>query len=89
MEQLFGGGIIWTVLIGFLCGLLARAIKPGRDKLGIIMTILLGIGGALLARYVGTSMGWFDPEQPIGFLASLVGAIVLLVIYALVRGRSR
>jgi uncharacterized membrane protein YeaQ/YmgE (transglycosylase-associated protein family) len=89
MEQLFGGGILWTILIGFLCGLLARAIEPGRDKLGIIMTILLGIGGALLARYVGTSMGWFDPEQPIGFLASLVGAIVLLVIYALVRGRSR
>jgi uncharacterized membrane protein YeaQ/YmgE (transglycosylase-associated protein family) len=89
MEQLFGGGILWTVLIGFLCGLLARAIKPGRDKLGIIMTTLLGIGGALLARYVGDSMGWFDPEQPIGFLASLIGAIVLLVIYALVRGRSR
>jgi uncharacterized membrane protein YeaQ/YmgE (transglycosylase-associated protein family) len=89
MEQLFGGGILWTLLIGFVCGLLARAIKPGRDKLGIIMTILLGIGGALLARFVGDSMGWFEPEQPIGFLASLVGAIVLLVIYALVRGKSR
>jgi uncharacterized membrane protein YeaQ/YmgE (transglycosylase-associated protein family) len=89
MEQLFGGGILWTILIGFLCGLLARAIKPGRDKMGFIMTILLGIGGALLARYVGDSMGWFDPEQPVGFLASLVGAILLLVIYGLVRGKSR
>ena len=89
MEQLFGGGILWTLLIGFVCGLLARAIKPGRDKLGIIMTILLGVGGALLARFVGSSMGWFEPEQPIGFLASLVGAVVLLVIYAMVRGRSR
>lgn len=87
MEQLFGGGILWTILIGFLCGLLARAIKPGRDKLGFFMTILLGIGGALLARYVGDSLGWFDPEQPVGFLASLVGAIVLLVIYGLVRRR--
>jgi uncharacterized membrane protein YeaQ/YmgE (transglycosylase-associated protein family) len=88
MEQLFGGGILWTLLIGFVCGLLARAIKPGRDKLGIIMTILIGIGGALLARFVGNSMGWFDPEQPIGFLASLIGAIVLLVIYAMVRRKS-
>jgi uncharacterized membrane protein YeaQ/YmgE (transglycosylase-associated protein family) len=88
MEQLFGGGILWTLLIGFVCGLLARAIKPGRDKLGIIMTILLGVGGALLVRFVGDSMGWFDPEQPIGFLASLVGAIVLLVIYAMVRRKS-
>ena len=89
MEQLFGGGILWTLLIGFLCGLLARVIKPGRDKMGCIMTILLGIGGALLARYVGDSMGWFHPEQPVGFLASVVGAVVLLVIYALVRGKSR
>lgn len=85
MEQLFGGGILWTILIGFLCGLLARALKPGRDKLGFFMTILLGIGGALLARFVGDSLGWFNPEQPVGFLASLVGAIVLLVIYSLVR----
>jgi uncharacterized membrane protein YeaQ/YmgE (transglycosylase-associated protein family) len=89
MEQLFGGGILWTLLIGFLCGLLARVIKPSRDKMGCILTILLGIGGALLARYVGDSMGWFDPEQPVGFLASVVGAVVLLVIYALVRGKSK
>ncbi len=87
MEQLFGGGILWTILIGFICGLLARALKPGRDKLGFFMTILLGIGGALLARFVGDSMGWFSPEEPVGFLASLVGAIVLLVIYGLVRKR--
>ena len=87
MDQLFGGGILWTLLIGFVCGLLARALKPGRDKLGFFLTILLGIGGALLARFVGDSMGWFNPEQPVGFLASLVGAIVLLVIYGLVRRR--
>lgn len=87
MEQLFGGGILWTILIGFLCGLLARAIKPGRDKLGFIMTILLGIGGAFLARYVGDSLGWFSPTEPVGFIASVVGAVVLLVIYSLVRRR--
>ena len=52
MEQIFGGGILWTLLIGFLAGLLARALKPGDDKLGFFMTIVLGILGALLARFI-------------------------------------
>ncbi|MBD9479578.1 GlsB/YeaQ/YmgE family stress response membrane protein [Pseudoxanthomonas sp. PXM02] len=85
MEQIFGGGILWTLLIGFLAGLLARALKPGNDKLGFFMTILLGIAGALLARYVGGALGWYGPGEPAGFIASVVGAIVLLVIYAMVK----
>lgn len=85
MEQIFGGGILWTLLIGFLAGLLARAIKPGNDKLGIIMTIVLGIAGALLARFVGGALGWYAPGDPAGFIASVVGAIVLLFIYAMVK----
>jgi uncharacterized membrane protein YeaQ/YmgE (transglycosylase-associated protein family) len=88
MEQLFGGGILWTLLIGFVCGVLARALKPGNDKLGFFMTILLGIGGALVARFVGNSLGWYRPDEPTGFIASLVGAIVLLVIYGLIRKKS-
>ena len=88
MEQLFGGGILWTLLIGFVCGLLARALKPGNDKLGFFMTILLGIAGALLARFVGGSIGWYGPNDPAGFIASVVGAIVLLVIYGLVRKKK-
>lgn len=88
MEQLFGGGILWTLLIGFVCGLLARALKPGNDKLGFFMTILLGIGGALLARFIGGSIGWYGPNDPAGFIASVVGAILLLVIYGLVRKKQ-
>jgi uncharacterized membrane protein YeaQ/YmgE (transglycosylase-associated protein family) len=88
MEQIFGGGILWTLLIGFVCGLLARALKPGNDKLGFFMTILLGIGGALLARYAGGALGWYGPNEPAGFIASVVGAIILLVIYGLVRKKS-
>lgn len=88
MEQIFGGGIIWTLLIGFIAGLLARALKPGDDKLGFFMTILLGIAGALLARFVGASMGWYGPNDPAGFIAAVLGAIVLLVIYSLVRRKS-
>jgi uncharacterized membrane protein YeaQ/YmgE (transglycosylase-associated protein family) len=89
MEQLFGGGILWTLLIGFVAGLLARALKPGDDKLGFFMTILLGIAGALLARFVGGALGWYGPNDPAGFIAAVVGAIILLVIYGLVRKKAK
>ena len=81
--------ILGTIVVGFIVGLIARAIKPGNDKLGIIMTTLLGIAGAFLARYAGAAMGWYTPEQPAGWIASVVGAMILLVIYSLVKGRSR
>ncbi|MCI1709096.1 MAG: GlsB/YeaQ/YmgE family stress response membrane protein [Chiayiivirga sp.] len=88
MEQLFGGGILWTLLIGFVCGLLARALKPGNDKLGFFMTIVLGIGGAVLARYIGGAVGWYGPGDAAGFIASVVGAIVLLAIYGMSKKKS-
>jgi uncharacterized membrane protein YeaQ/YmgE (transglycosylase-associated protein family) len=72
------------LLIGFVAGLLARALKPGDDKLGIIMTILLGVAGAVVARFVGLKMGWYGPTETTGFIASVVGAIILLAIYSLV-----
>ena len=81
--------ILVTIVVGFIVGLIARALKPGDDRLGLIMTTLLGIGGAFLARYAGAAMGWYRPEEPAGWIASVVGAIVLLIIYGLVRGRSR
>ncbi len=84
MEQIFGGGILWTLLIGFIAGLLARAFKPGDDKLGFLWTIVLGIAGALLARFVGGALGWYAPGEPTGFIASVIGAIVLLVFYGMV-----
>ena len=85
MEQIFGGGIIWTIFIGFIAGLLARALKPGDDKLSFLWTIVLGVGGALLAWWVGGLLGWYQPGQPAGFIASVIGAIVLLAIYAAAR----
>ncbi|MFT3755150.1 MAG: GlsB/YeaQ/YmgE family stress response membrane protein [Pseudoxanthomonas sp.] len=88
MEQIFGGGIIWTIFIGFIAGLLARALKPGNDKLSFLWTIVLGVGGALLAWYVGQAAGWYQPGEPAGFIASVVGAIVLLVIYGVVRKKK-
>ena len=81
--------IIGTIVVGFIVGLLARALKPGRDKLGLIMTTLLGIAGAFVARYVGIAVGWYREGDPVGWIASILGAIVLLFLYSLVRGRSR
>lgn len=77
--------IVWTVLIGFVAGLVARAIKPGDDSAGFIVTTLIGIAGSLIATYLGQAMGWYTAGQGAGFIASVVGAIVLLVIWGLVK----
>ena len=76
--------IVWTILIGFVAGLIARALKPGDDSMGIIMTTIVGIVGALAATYLGQAMGWYAAGQGAGFIASVVGAIVLLFIWGLV-----
>ena len=77
--------ILGTIVIGFVIGLLARAIKPGDDKLGWIMTTLLGIAGSFIATYVGVAMHWYQQGETAGWIASVVGAIVLLVLYDLLR----
>ena len=81
-------GLIGTILIGFVLGLVARAILPGTQALGFILTTLLGIGGSLLAGYVGQAMHWYTLGQPAGFLASVVGAAALLFIVGKLRGAS-
>ncbi|MBP7565356.1 MAG: GlsB/YeaQ/YmgE family stress response membrane protein [Burkholderiaceae bacterium] len=80
--------IIGTIVIGLIVGLLARALKPGNDKMGWIMTILLGIGGSLLAGYAGRALGWYGPGEVAGWIASVLGAIVLLIIYGLLTRKS-
>jgi uncharacterized membrane protein YeaQ/YmgE (transglycosylase-associated protein family) len=81
--------ILGTIVVGFIVGLIARALKPGRDKLGLIMTTLLGIAGAFLARYAGMAMGWYREGEPAGWIASVIGAIILLFLYGLVKGKER
>ncbi len=86
--DLFGSSNwLYIIFIGLIVGLLARLLKPGRDNLGIILTVLLGIGGALLAGWAGQQMGWYQPGQPAGFIGALIGAIVILVVVSLFRGR--
>ncbi|MCX4220510.1 MULTISPECIES: GlsB/YeaQ/YmgE family stress response membrane protein [Pseudomonas] len=78
-------GIIGTIFIGLIVGLLARFLKPGDDSMGWIMTILLGIGGSLAATYGGQALGIYQPGETASFIGALVGAIVLLVIYGLIK----
>ncbi|MDR5838392.1 GlsB/YeaQ/YmgE family stress response membrane protein [Caballeronia sp. LZ034LL] len=79
---------IGTLIVGLVVGLIARAVKPGDDSMGWIMTIVLGIAGSLIAGYVGRALGWYQPGQPAGWIASVIGAIVLLVIWGMIRKRS-
>ncbi|MGV8930891.1 MAG: GlsB/YeaQ/YmgE family stress response membrane protein [Luteimonas sp.] len=86
MGDLFGSSNwLYIILIGFIVGVLARLLKPGRDNIGIILTIVLGIAGALLSGWIGQSTGYYQPGQTAGFIAALLGAIVILVIVGLFR----
>ena len=87
MDLLSNYGWITWIIIGGLAGLIAKAIMPGRDPGGCIVTILLGIGGALLAGWLGNMLGWYDPGEGAGFLAAIVGAIIILFIWRLIAGR--
>lgn len=89
MEAFGSSNWIYIIVIGFVVGLLARFLKPGDDSMGIILTTLLGIAGALVAGWIGQAMGWYAPGQPAGFVGALLGAILILVVVSLFRGRRR
>jgi uncharacterized membrane protein YeaQ/YmgE (transglycosylase-associated protein family) len=80
--------VLWMIVIGLIVGALAKLIMPGRDPGGIIITILLGIAGSLVAGFLGRAVGWYREGEPVGFIASVVGAIILLAIYRFIVGRS-
>lgn len=73
--------ILWTLLIGFFAGLVAKLIMPGRDPGGFIVTTVLGIVGAFVATYLGQAIGWYQAGEGAGFIGAVVGAIILLAIY--------
>jgi uncharacterized membrane protein YeaQ/YmgE (transglycosylase-associated protein family) len=75
--------IIWMLLIGLLVGALAKLIMPGRDPGGVLITMLLGVAGSLLAGFLGRAGGWYAPHEAAGLIASVAGAIVILAIYRL------
>ena len=77
--------ILWTLLIGLLAGIVAKFLTPGRDPGGCIITMLLGVAGAFVATYLGQMIGWYKAGQGAGFIGAVVGAILLLVAYHIVR----
>jgi uncharacterized membrane protein YeaQ/YmgE (transglycosylase-associated protein family) len=82
-------GILGWIIIGGLAGLIAKALMPGRDPGGCIITIILGIAGAVLAGYLGQALHIYRPGESVGFIAAIVGAFIILFIYRLIAGRRR
>lgn len=81
-------GILWTILIGFIAGVIAKFIMPGSNEpSGFILTTILGIIGAFVATYVGQSLGWYRPGEGAGLIGAVVGAIIVLVVWAFFTGR--
>ena len=81
-------GLITTIIVGLIVGAIARFVLPGRQQMGWILTILLGIGGSLLAGFVGQAMGWYTVGQPAGWIASVLGAVILLFVVSKLKGGS-
>jgi uncharacterized membrane protein YeaQ/YmgE (transglycosylase-associated protein family) len=83
-------GILWTIIIGFLAGIIAKFIMPGpNEPQGFIMTTILGIVGAFVATWLGQALGWYRGNEGAGFIGAIIGAIIVLFIYGLVMGRRR
>lgn len=74
-------GLIWTIIVGFVVGVVAKFIHPGRENMGFLMTTLLGIAGAFVATYLGQAIGWYQAGQGAGFIGGTIGAIIILWIY--------
>jgi uncharacterized membrane protein YeaQ/YmgE (transglycosylase-associated protein family) len=81
--------IIWTILAGFIVGVLAKFIHPGKESMGFIMTTILGIGGSFLATFIGQALGLYQAGSTAGFIGAVIGAVILLVIYGVIKGRAQ
>jgi len=80
-------GILWTILIGFIAGLIARALMPGPNPMGFILTAVLGIVGAVVANFLGRAVGWYGEGEGAGLIASVIGALVVLFLYGVIARR--
>ena len=81
-------GILWTLIIGLVVGAIAKFLMPGKDPGGFIITIILGIAGSFLATWLGRAIGWYGEGSSAGFIASVIGAMILLLIYRLFKGKA-
>jgi uncharacterized membrane protein YeaQ/YmgE (transglycosylase-associated protein family) len=81
-------GILWTIVLGFVIGVIAKLVHPGKENMGLIMTILLGIAGSFLAGIIGQAIGWYRAGEGAGFIASVIVAVILLMIYGRIKGKA-
>ena len=82
-------GFIWTIIIGFIAGVIAKLITPGGDEpSGFILTTILGIVGAVVATYIGQAIGWYHAGEGAGLVGAVVGAVIVLIIWGVIAGRS-
>ena len=79
---------VWMALVGFVVGLIARAVLPGTQSLGLILTAVLGIAGSFVAGFIGQALGWYQAGEGAGFIGSVVGAVVLLFVVSKLKGSS-
>lgn len=83
-------GIVWTIIVGFIAGIVAKFIMPGpNEPSGFVLTTILGIIGAFVATFLGQSLGWYAPGQGAGLIGAIVGAIVVLLVWGMISGRNR
>ena len=81
-------GIIWTIIIGFVAGLIAKFIMPGKNEpSGFILTTILGVIGAVVASYLGQALGWYGPNEGAGLIGAVVGALIVLFVWGLIARR--
>lgn len=81
--------ILWMLIVGLVVGAIAKALMPGRDPGGFVITMVIGVVGALIAGFLGRSLGWYGENEGAGIIASIIGAVILLAGYRLVAGRDR
>jgi uncharacterized membrane protein YeaQ/YmgE (transglycosylase-associated protein family) len=79
-------GILWTIILGFVIGVLAKVLHPGKENMGFIATVVLGIAGSFLAGVIGQFLGWYRAGEGAGFIASVIVAVLLLAVYGKLRG---
>ncbi len=83
-------GILWTIIIGFVAGIIAKFLMPGdNEPTGFVLTAILGTVGAFVATFLGQALGWYRPGEGAGLIGAVVGAIIVLLIYSMVAGRRR
>lgn len=83
-------GILWTIIIGFVAGVIAKFIMPGdNEPTGFILTAILGIVGAFVATFLGQALGWYRPGEGAGLIGAVVGAVIVLLVYGMLAGRRR